>query len=141
MFNLINIYAFLWKVDTFSIFSSNSANGSIILPFSSSTKYWLYDGVLVQPTVEWTFNKEIVDSIVENNDEAIINMAKALNAEVFGEEYSQTSSYRGTEPWASIDDAVELAKKEIADGKVKRNVIELMISNALAKSQKARQKW
>ncbi len=93
---------------------------------------------LVQPTVEYTFDKTVVECLVRNNDVAIINKAKDLNAEVYGEEYRQNSSYRGNDPWASIDDAVELAKKEIADGKEKEDVIELMINKALSTSKKAR---
>ena len=91
---------------------------------------------LVQPTLYYTFNKAILNSLVKNNEETIINKAKELNTEVFGEEYRNSSSYRGYEPWANMEDAIKIAQKEIAEGKVTEDVIELIINNALVKANK-----
>ena len=86
-----------------------------------------------QPTVFITLNKEVVDSLVKNDELEILDKAKELDAEVLGKDYSQESSYRGDEPWATINDAIEIAKKEIESGKEIKDVVKLMHDNAIDK--------
>lgn len=92
--------------------------------------------VMVQPVFTCTFNKDILDCLVKRNEIEILNKAKELGAEVLGNEYSQSSSYRGNEPWATIDDAIEIAKKELNNEK--EDIIEIIINEVIAKSQKKR---
>ena len=86
------------------------------------------------PNVTCTFNKEILDCLVKRNDEKILNKAKELDAEVFGYEYKHSSSYRGSEPWASIQDAINIAKKDI--NSEKEDIIEIMTNEVIANSKK-----
>ncbi len=85
------------------------------------------------PTTTCTFNKEIVDCLVKRNSVEILNKAIELDAEVFGYEYAQTSSYRGNQPWASIHDAIKIAEKDKNNSK--EDVIDIMTSEAIANSQ------
>ena len=70
---------------------------------------------------QYYFSKGILRHLVEEKENCseIIDMAKRMKAEVLGEEYRTQSSYRDSDPWASIDDAISIAEEEIKKGKSK----------------------
>ena len=69
----------------------------------------------------YTFNKKVLTYFVENNKTRFIDKAKELKAEVFGEEYTESTEYRPGEPWESIDEAIKIAKKEISISNAKKH--------------------
>ena len=60
-----------------------------------------------------TFNKKVISLLVESNSQRLINKAIEFDAEVYGDEYRDDSSYRPNEPWSKVNIAVEIAKNEL----------------------------
>ena len=70
---------------------------------------------------QYYFSKGVLNHLIEEKEKCseIIDMAKRMKAEVLSQDYRTQSSYRDSDPWASIDDAISIAEEETKKGKSK----------------------
>ena len=60
-----------------------------------------------------TFNSDVLEYLVDSNNSFLLESAKKIEGfEVLGYKYQTASNYRYGEPWASVEDAIEIYKQE-----------------------------
>lgn len=100
-------YQILWR--------SNDEEGGLFykltppidVDWNSKDDWWKLSGL---PGTKTLVNDEVIKHLLDNQDKCseIIDMTKRLKGEVFGENYRTSSNYRDTEPWATVDEALNI---------------------------------
>lgn len=81
------------------------------------------------PDAECPFDHDILAYLVKNNKKILLDRARDLNVDVFGDIYRSVTSYKAGEPWAKINEAIAIEEVLLATNSIYANSVNYISEN------------